>query len=288
MLRPSSPEIAPNFIENFKDRSIKEKVRGQISVTKSLFKNNIAAIIVARYQSKRLLGKALKRINGETLIEHLIKRIKRSKRINKIIVATPKNKEDNKIIKVAKKNKVLTFRGDEKNVLKRMYDAAKKFKINIAVRITGDDILIDPIYLDRLINFHLKNNLEYSNNKDLPGGTEVEIFNLDLLNFLITTIKEPNNTEYLTFFINDYKDQFINNSLVVPDKHKSQHSLTIDTTSDFLFVKNFLNNMKNQNLEYGYTLDHIIEYLRKNKRKKNIQKTIKLNTELEWEKIIKR
>ena len=86
MLRPPKPEIAPNFIENFKDRNIKEKVQGQISITRSLFKNNIAAIIVARYKSKRLPGKALKKINGETLIEHLIKRLKRSKRINKIIV----------------------------------------------------------------------------------------------------------------------------------------------------------------------------------------------------------
>ncbi len=288
MLRPPKPEIAPNFIENFKDRNIKEKVQGQISITRSLFKNNIAAIIVARYKSKRLPGKALKKINGETLIEHLIKRLKRSKRINKIIVATPKHKEDNKIIRIAKKNKVLVFRGDEKNVLKRMCEAAKKFKSNIVIRVTGDDILIDPVYLDKLINFHLNNNLEYSNNKDLPGGTEVEIFNLDLLNFLMKCIKEPNNTEYLTFFINDYKDQFINSSLVIPKKHISQHSLTIDTSADFLFVKNFLNNMKKRNLKYEYTMDHIINYLKKNKRKKNIiNKTIKLNTELEWEKIVK-
>ena len=46
--------------------------------------------------------------------------------------------------------------------------------------------------------------------------------------------------------------------------------------------------MKKKNLEYEYTMDHIINYLRKNKRKKNItKKTVKLNTELEWEKILK-
>ena len=95
-----------------------------------------------------------------------------------------------------------------------MCDAAKKFKSNIVIELQ-DDILIDPIYLDKLINFHLNNNLEYSNNKDLPGGTEVEIFNLDLLKFLMEFIKEPDNTEYLTFFINNYKDQFINSSLVI-------------------------------------------------------------------------
>ena len=41
----------------------------------------------------------------------------------------------------------------------------KKYNCNIVIRVTADDILIDPYYLDKLISFHLKNNLEYSNTR---------------------------------------------------------------------------------------------------------------------------
>ena len=43
-------------------------------------KNITAAIIQARYNSKRFEGKVLKKINGITLLEILIKRVKRSKK----------------------------------------------------------------------------------------------------------------------------------------------------------------------------------------------------------------
>ena len=62
-----------------------------------------------------------------------------------------------------------------------MLDAIKKINTDIVVRITGDDILIDPKYLDLNLDFHIEKNLEYSNNKDLPSGCEVEIFDVELL-----------------------------------------------------------------------------------------------------------
>ena len=39
-----------------------------------------------------------------------------------------------------------------------MFDASNKFRSTITIRVTGDDVLIDPYYLDKLIDFHLKNN----------------------------------------------------------------------------------------------------------------------------------
>ena len=57
-----------------------------------------------------------------------------------------------------------------------MLSAANLFKNDLVIRVTGDDILIDPHYVDKLVNYHSSNNFEYSNNKLLPGGTEVEIF----------------------------------------------------------------------------------------------------------------
>tara|TARA_X000001036_G_scaffold275022_1_gene255434 strand:+ start:980 stop:2743 length:1764 start_codon:yes stop_codon:yes gene_type:complete len=287
MKRPPSHKIAPGFVENFENIRVINGFNKNISITKSKLKNRVAAVILSRLKSKRLPGKALKIINDESLMTHLIKRVKLAKNVNKIIMATTRNKEDEKICKIAKKNKISFYRGDEKNVLKRMYEATKKLKCDISIRITGDDILIDPFYLDKLIKFHLENNLEYSNNKNLPGGTEVEIFNTNILKFLLDTIDDLSGTEYLTFFIQRYKDQFITGSLNIPKKHQSQQSLTIDTTNDFLFVKKFLKLMSKNKMKYDYTMDDIISYLQKNKKKNPIsKKPILINTDLKWEKII--
>ena len=86
-----------------------------------------------------------------------------------------------------------------------------------------------------------------------------------------------------------YKDQFNINSLKVPNKHRSDLSLTIDTKEDFLFVKKFLQQMKLKKKNYEYKMDDIISFLKKNKKKplKNrLKKTININTDFAWEKVI--
>ena len=123
----------------------------------------------------------------------------------------------------------------------------------------------------------------------MPGGTEVEIYNKSLLSFLLKMIKNKDDTEYLTFFIDRFKDQFSCGSLNVPKKHRSNQSLTIDTEYDFKFVKNFLFKMREKNKKYNYKMDDVIKYLKKNK-KKNInlssKKLNKINTDFKWEKIL--
>ena len=289
MKRPHIQNITPFFIEDIINFKNKKNLSSEETITNLKINKKITAVIVARLKSKRLPNKALKLINKKTTLDHLIQRLKLSKQIDNIILATTKNIEDKKICDIAKLNKIPFYRGDEKNVLNRMFQASKKLKSDIVIRVTGDDILIDPNYLDKLINFHLKNNLEYSNNKDLPGGTEVEIFNQELLKFLLKVIKEKDGTEYLTFYIQKYKDQFNINSLKVPDKHKSNLSLTIDTKEDFYLLKNFAGNEAKEEKNYEYEMDDIIYFLKKNKKKplKNrLKKKININTDFVWEKVI--
>ena len=111
-------------------------------------------------------------------------RVKKAKLIDKIIFCTTKKKSDDVLLNLAKKNKIKVFRGDENNVLGRMLAATKSDNPDIMVRITGDDILIDPGYMDKAVLYHLSNNLDYTDHKDLPSGVETEIFNRKTLNFI--------------------------------------------------------------------------------------------------------
>ena len=80
-----------------------------------------------------------------------------SKKLDKIIVATSQNQQDDEIADYCNENSILCFRGDETNVLRRYYEAAKKFNAYTIVRLTADCPLIDFNIIDTAIGLFEKN-----------------------------------------------------------------------------------------------------------------------------------
>ena len=117
--------------------------------------NKIVAIVQARCNSVRLPGKVMKKIVGTPAIELLYKRLKRSKKIDNIVIATSLNQSNKKLTNFLKIKKINFFAGEEDNVLKRYYKAAKKYNADIVIRITGDSVLIDAELVDKLIKIFL-------------------------------------------------------------------------------------------------------------------------------------
>ena len=124
----------------------------------------ITAIIQIRLNSSRLKRKALLKIQNLTLIEHLFSQLSYSTQIDKKIIATTTESIDNDIKKLANNIGIQCFRGDSLNVLDRYYNCAKSFDIDTIVRISGDAPLIDPIIVDKTIEYYKKNNFDYVSN----------------------------------------------------------------------------------------------------------------------------
>jgi spore coat polysaccharide biosynthesis protein SpsF (cytidylyltransferase family) len=104
--------------------------------------NDIGIIIQARTGSARLPGKTLLPFfEDKSILDIIIENIQNHFQ-EKIIIATTQNTQDEKIVEIAKRNKVLWFRGNEENVLKRFIDAAKNFGLNTIIRICGDNPFI--------------------------------------------------------------------------------------------------------------------------------------------------
>ena len=51
---------------------------------------------------------------------------------------------------------VLTSK-NHKNGTERIYEIAKKYKTKLIIDIQGDEPLLNPSHIDKVINFHLKN-----------------------------------------------------------------------------------------------------------------------------------
>ena len=290
MKRVDTTKAEPFFFEDINGLEVKKEIENDTIVNELNICKKTIAIIVVRSDSARLKKKAYLKINGKNIIDHLIKRTKLSKNVDSIILCTTKKKDDNKLIEIAKKNNIKFFRGASRDVLKRMINSLKSFK-NVAsvVRITGDDIMVDPDYMDKSIFTHNKLNADYTSSKNLPSGTEVEIFSYNTLKLIFKLSEDSSGSEYLTNYIKNNKEFFKIINTNVKKKHKLNYRLTIDTSKDYLLVKKILEYMKRTNKEYNYTIDDIKMFFKKHPKFININKgviqkkmPIKFNTNLNW------
>lgn len=207
---------------------------------------NISIIVEARLNSKRFPNKVIQLANGLTLIEHQIKRLKRSKLANNIILATPKEKSDI-FRKITAKHNIYHYEGSEKNVLQRVYFAAKKFDVDIIVRSTGDCPLIDPNVVDLVISTYLKNNIDFVANTippTYPDGMDVSVFSKKLLGEAYKTAKTDLEKENITRRLRE--NPKITKLNVKYKKDISKIRLTLDTEQDYVLIEKIINFFFNQ------------------------------------------
>tara|TARA_B100000029_G_scaffold321611_1_gene314052 strand:+ start:8662 stop:9396 length:735 start_codon:yes stop_codon:yes gene_type:complete len=111
-------------------------------------------ILPVRLQSSRLPSKALKLIENIPAIIHAYKRTCLSKRLNDVFIAT----DSKKIQKIAKKfdcKTILTKK--HRNGSERIFEASRKLKFDYLINVQGDEILIDPKNIDKMISEIRKN-----------------------------------------------------------------------------------------------------------------------------------
>ncbi len=251
-------------------------------ISRNDIKNRILAVVVARSDSSRLPGKAVCPINGEPAISHLLNRLERAKDkgfLDTIAFCTTTEPSDDKLVTIASKHSCFVYRGSVEDVLARMMLAIDDHHDhNIVLRVTGDDLLIDPDYLHKTIEHHLKSNAHYTDAKQLPSGTEVEVFDSEILKLIYELSHDSSGSEYLTNYIVSNADQFHLASLPVPGRHAKNYRLTLDTKQDYEVIKNILEYFESIGLKYDYTLDDICEYFENYPKAQAANRTVRQKT----------
>jgi spore coat polysaccharide biosynthesis protein SpsF len=208
----------------------------------------VLAVIQARCSSKRFKNKILFPINNLPLIIHVNLRVKKSRFIKKIIIATSKNKTDDKLIKILKKFKIKYFRGDLKNVAKRLYKVAELNKVKYFMRISGDSPLINYKIIDRALNIFKNKNKDYDliTNifpRSFPKGQSIEIIKTSTLKKNLDFFSKLDEEHVSTYFYKNFKRFKIKNFKFKNKKKEIDQS--IDTKKDLANVlKNFESKFK--------------------------------------------
>jgi len=234
-----------------------------------MFMVKILATIQARMGSSRLPKKIMLPILGKPVIWHIYKRLRFCKELDQICIATSTSDVDDSIEIFAKKNKISIYRGPEKDLIKRLLEAAKKFDAEAIVRVTGDCPLVDPQIVDEIVKI-FKNGLKYefiSNTieRTFPDGLDVEIMSVEFLKELESQLMNQYDREYFVSYIMKNKTRYKCYSLK-NNQDFSHMRWTLDYPKDYDFIKKIFEILFNDS-----TVFHM----------KDILQLIKSNPELE-------
>jgi glutamate-1-semialdehyde 2,1-aminomutase len=164
----------------------------------------IAALVQARLGSTRLPNKVMREINGVPMIDLLLGRLNESAEIDQIIVVTTTNECDNDLFNHVKSLGFSCERGSERDVLSRYIDAAKKHKVDIIIRITGDCPLVDPSLVDAAVRRFKVGDLDYLCNNyppSYPDGLDIEICTYEALFQASQNATEEFDREHVTPYL---------------------------------------------------------------------------------------
>jgi len=203
---------------------------------------NIACII-ARTNSSRLPKKVLRKVNNIKMIEYIIRKLKKSKLLDKIFLCTSNDSSDSVLVDIAKKEEIDFYCGHPENVLERMLAVGEIECADNLLRITGDNIFSDEVFIDLMLKHHLEEKADYTRTEKLPIGVTAEVMTLSSLKKCASTI-DPLFSQYLMLYM---FQPMINKCLVLLPTEKLSRpnwSLTVDTMSDWERTKKIIGSRK--------------------------------------------
>ena len=114
-------------------------------------RQNVFAIIPARYQSTRLAGKLLLEINGLPLILYTVNQAKKARNVSEVIVAT----DDERIFSLVRENceEACMTSSEHQSGSDRIAEVAEKLlpENSIIVNVQGDEPLISPVTIEKAV-----------------------------------------------------------------------------------------------------------------------------------------
>ncbi|MEC1769912.1 aldo/keto reductase [Schinkia azotoformans] len=269
-----------NVIQNYNVLAT-DKVSGNALKLEDFKKANIATIVACRLKSTRLRRKALLPIGDYASIELCLKNVLKFENVNHTILATSTEVEDSELENYIYRNDVIFHRGDPDDVIDRYLGIARKLKIDIIIRVTGDCPYVSNDILQYLLQSHFEKGADYTTGKGAAVGTNIEIINVEALEKVKKYFPKAQYSEYMTWYFQNNPEHFELNIVNLPEKWCRNYRLTLDYEEDLILFNEIEKYFKEQNIEYS--IDHLFRYLDKNPQiaKINSHLTLKFQSDKE-------
>lgn len=197
----------------------------------------IVGIVLARLDSRRLPGKALRQVLGKPLIAYVIDRIRRVTGLDGFCIATTERQVDQPMVDYADEQNVPVFRGECDNVLRRFYEAAEYMGADYVVRLNGDSPFIDKGLLEQAIDLCRTGQYEFLTNipgRTFPYGISIEIIKVSALRRVFSEQSlSAEHLEHVTKYFYDYPERFKICTITAQVPFRQDIRMVIDTPEDF-------------------------------------------------------
>jgi spore coat polysaccharide biosynthesis protein SpsF len=208
-----------------------------------------------RMGSTRLPSKVLLLAAGRPLLDYHVDRARQSDL--PIYLATTTEPADDVLADYAETNGIPYHRGSEADVLARYYETARKFDLDVIVRVTSDCPLVDGPLIRAAVARYLAegNPLVYRSNsivRTFPRGLDFEIFSMEMLAEAYHNATLPYEREHVTPYLKAnpattgrviYRDE------VWPGGDFSRFRITLDTAEDYEVLRRLIEEHHAQDLE---------------------------------------
>ncbi|MEQ8244420.1 hypothetical protein [Fulvivirga sp.] len=227
----------------------------------------IGAVILSRYSSSRLPGKALMKIQGKAVLEYIVERLLLVFNKKDIVIATSQLESDNLIASFAESHGLNCFRGSLENVAERFFQAAQSLSFDYATRINGDNIFADVNVIRDMVKITQNNNYSFiSNVKDrtFPKGMSVEIVKMSHYKSLMPKINcSEEYKEHVTLYLYDHvlEDYYFFYNRTFPEAAGIQ--MALDSNDDLDRAKNII--VKFNKPHWHYNMQEVFQIMKEYK-----------------------
>ena len=200
----------------------------------------ILGVIEARLASKRLPKKALLKIGEFSAIEHCVMRLSKVKGIDHIVVATTIDESDRILADYLEEKGIDYFRGSSDDVLGRIAGAATAYQADAIFKIGADCPFLDIGLSEEVVDIWNNYNFDFVSNtihRSYPDGYDVGILSIEALLKAERSAQDPLEREHTSLFIRRHINEFSHANLVNKIHFPPQLSVTLDTESDYIFLK---------------------------------------------------
>ena len=216
-------------------------------------------VITGRMKSTRLNKKLILPLLDREVIAHMIDRAKLYFDNDEIVIATSNNPQDDVLEDIAEREKIKVYRGDEEDVVKRLYEAAVVNKFDHFINITADCPLFGYDYIDKIYDVLINEHADFVTSIDLPHGIFTYGVNTIALKKILE-IKKTNNTEvWGDYFYNNPTLFKVSKLDVKPEEIREEIRLTLDYPEDYEFFNTVYKHFGTDT--YRTSSHDLIEYL---------------------------
>ena len=229
---------------------LKQNIDEQKAINFSDYKKaKIGVIVACRMKSSRLKNKAILQIEGHSSVERCLESCLNMKMADEVILATSDVKEDSILENYTLDGRVLFWKGDSDDVIKRYIEVCENYNIDVIIRVTADCPVISSEISEILLQRHFESGADYTAARDCAVGTGCEIYNLEALKRVISYLVDAKSSEYMTWYMQNNPEIFKLEIVDLPSELVRDYRLTLDYAEDLELFNKLYGELNKYSLE---------------------------------------